>query len=414
MRSAQRLLGDPRLMRLLKALAASGGETRLVGGAVRDALLGLEPHEIDLATTATPDRVVKAAESAGLKSAPTGIDHGTVTIIVEGTPFEVTTLREDVETFGRSARVRFGVDFEQDALRRDFTVNALSLSTDGRLHDYAGGLEDLVARRVRFIGDPATRIAEDYLRILRFFRFHAAIGEGAIDPAGLAATIAAREQLSLLSPERLRAELLKLLVARRAADAVWLMAQTGVMEVVIGACFPARLERFVAIEQTESGPYDALMRLGALAVLTREDADRLRARLRLSNAEHLRLARAAQALAEIRSAEAPPAAQDMTRQLFLYERRTAGDALALAHAESRAEPGDICWRAARLFLRANAAPNFPVRSADLIAAGIAPGPALGAALKRLQALWIRAGFPRDPSIVKQLVAAAVAAASSQN
>ncbi len=165
MTDARRLLDDVKLARLLAALEATGSETRVVGGAVRDMLLGRPPREIDLATAAPPDRVIQAAENAGLKAVPTGIEHGTVTIVVEGTPFEVTSLREDIETDGRFAKVRFGADFEKDALRRDFTVNALSLSANGRLHDYAGGLEDIARRRIRFIGDPATRIAEDHLRI---------------------------------------------------------------------------------------------------------------------------------------------------------------------------------------------------------------------------------------------------------
>jgi poly(A) polymerase len=153
---ASRLLSDPKLARLLAALAATGCESRVVGGAVRDALLGVEPHEIDIATAALPEAVARAAKAAGLKAVPTGLAHGTVTVVVEGTPFEVTTLREDVETYGRAAKVRFGADFEQDALRRDFTVNAMSLSPDGRLYDYVGGQADLRRRRIRFIGDPAT------------------------------------------------------------------------------------------------------------------------------------------------------------------------------------------------------------------------------------------------------------------
>jgi poly(A) polymerase len=402
----QRLLHDEKVARLLAALAATGGETRVVGGAVRDALLGLPPGEIDLATTATPDRVVAAAEAAGLKAVPTGIEHGTVTLIVDGTPFEVTTLREDVETFGRAAKVRFGADFERDALRRDFTVNALSLGVDGRLHDYAGGLEDLSARRVRFIGDPAQRIAEDYLRILRFFRFHASLGGGDIDAAGLAAAVAARDSLKTLSPERLRAELLKLLVAPRAPAAARLMAQSGLLAVVLGFSYPARLEKYAQIAAPDEPPRDAVLRLAALAVATVEDADRLRKRLRLSNAEHQRLSRAARALVDMRRAEAPPPAEELTRILFVHERRAALDALALAQAESRAHADDIVWRGAQFFLRGAASPVFPVRSQQLVAAGVTPGPALGAALKKLQALWIRAGFPQDPAVVQALVAQA--------
>ncbi|MBI1868900.1 MAG: CCA tRNA nucleotidyltransferase [Methylocystis sp.] len=405
------LLADPRVARLFAALAATGGETRIVGGAVRDALLGLSPHEIDLATTALPEEVVEAARRGGLKSVPTGIDHGTVTVIVEGKPFEVTTLREDVETFGRAAKVRFGHDFEIDAKRRDFTVNALSLSKDGRVHDYAGGLEDIARRRIRFIGDPATRIAEDHLRILRFFRFHAAYGEGALEAAGLHAAISARESLAKLSAERIRVELLRLLAARRAVEVAREISQAGISEVFIGATFPGRLERLALIEsatgQGRGRAGDSLARLAAFAVLVSEDADRLRERLRLSNAEHRRLATLAQALQGLHGADAPPNEHDLMRLLFLHGREGARDALTLAHAESAAPAQDETWLQAAGFLSEAPAPQFPVRGADLLAYGVLPGQALGATLKALQAKWIRAGFPTDPQTVARLVEEAV-------
>jgi len=403
MRDAARLLADPKLARLFAALEATGGETRVVGGAVRDVLFGLDPHEVDLATTARPDAVLAAARGAGLKGVPTGIDHGTVTIVVEGTPFEVTTLREDVETFGRAAKVRFGDDFEKDALRRDFTVNALSLTPDGRLHDYTGGLADIEARRIRFIGDPATRIAEDYLRILRFFRFHAAHGVGPFDAAGLHAAIAARENLSVLSRERIRAELLKLLAARRAAPALREMSQAGVIEVILGIGFPARLDRLVAFERALGRPPDALLRLAAFSMLTVEDADRLRERLRLSNHEQARLLGAARLLATLHGEEAPRNDFELTRLLYANGRRAAADALALALAEIAAPSDDPDWLYAARFVETVVAPAFPIKGADLIARGVAPGKALGATLKTLQAKWIRAGFPRDPATVMRLV-----------
>jgi tRNA nucleotidyltransferase/poly(A) polymerase len=408
MKEAARLLDDPKLARLLAALAAAGGETRIVGGAVRDALLGLKPHEIDLATTVLPEASLAAARLAGLKGVATGIDHGTVTIVVDGTPFEVTTLREDVETFGRAAKVRFGGDFEQDALRRDFTVNALSLTADGTLHDYTGGIADIESRRIRFIGDPAQRIAEDYLRILRFFRFHAAHGEGAFDREGLHAAIVARENLARLSRERIRAELLKLLAARRAVEVVREMSHAGVIEVILGMGFPARLERFAAIEAASGRKGDALPRLAAFAVLTVEDADRLRERLRLSNDEYARLSEAARTLEALHGEESPREKFELTRILYLNGRRAAADALALAHAESAAPANDRQWLDAARFVENVTAPTFPIRGADLIARGVAPGKALGAALKTLQAKWIRAGFPRDPAIVLRLVEEATA------
>lgn len=195
-------LREGALVRLLATLDTDGEEARVVGGAVRNALLGEPIHEFDIATTAQPDEVIRRAQAQGFKTVPTGIEHGTVTVVIEGRPFEVTTLREDVETFGRHARVAFGRDWKKDAERRDFTINALSVTRDGIVHDYTGGLADLEKRQIRFIGDPAARIAEDYLRILRFFRFHAHYGEGLPDAAGFHACIAARAQLATLSRER--------------------------------------------------------------------------------------------------------------------------------------------------------------------------------------------------------------------
>src|SRR6202023_1818574 len=220
--------------RVLGLLNGDGEEARVVGGAVRNALLQIPPGDIDIATTALPDEVIRRARAAGIKSVPTGIEHGTVTLVVDGRPFEVTTLREDTETFGRKAKVAFGRDWVRDARRRDFTINGLSVDADGLVHDHVGGLADIEARRVRFIGDAAQRIAEDYLRILRFFRFHAAYGEGAPDPLGLAACIDARAGLERLSHERVRMEVFKLLVAKHAVPTLALMTEIGLLEQVFG------------------------------------------------------------------------------------------------------------------------------------------------------------------------------------
>ncbi|GLI93250.1 CCA tRNA nucleotidyltransferase [Methylocystis echinoides] len=407
MNAAAHLLDDPRLATLFAALARTGAETRVVGGAVRDALFGLPPHEIDLATTALPEAVLAAARAAGLKGVPTGIEHGTVTIVVAGTPFEVTTLREDVETDGRYAVVRFGGDFEQDAKRRDFTVNALSLTPDGQLHDYTGGLADLAQRRIRFIGDAATRIREDYLRVLRFFRFNASHGEGGFDREGLHEAIVARDNLSRLSRERIRAEMIKLLPARRAAEVMRAMSQAGIIEVLLGMGYPARLERLAAFEASRGKKGDAILRLAAFSVLTAEDADRLRDRLRLSNDEHARLVAAARTLGPLHGREAPPPVSHLREMLFLAGSRAACDALALAFAESGARADDPQWLAAAAYLDETPAPVFPIKGADLIALGVAPGRRLGTVLKSLQAKWIRAGFPRDPVVVQHLLEEAV-------
>src|ERR1700681_4728157 len=199
--------------RVLGLLNGDGEEARVVGGAVRNALLQIPPGDIDIATTALPDEVIRRARAAAIKSVPTGIEHGTVTLVVDGRPFEVTTLREDTETFGRKAKVAFGRDWVRDAERRDFTINGLSVDAAGVVHDHVGGLDDVLAKRVRFIGDPSRRIAEDYLRILRFFRIHAAYGAGELDRPGYLACIGARAGLTTLSAERVRMEMLKLMVA---------------------------------------------------------------------------------------------------------------------------------------------------------------------------------------------------------
>src|SRR3979409_898005 len=220
--------------RVLEILDGDGEEARVVGGAVRNALLRLPTAEIDIATTAVPTEVIRRAKAAGIKSVPTGIEHGTVTLVVDAQPFEVTTLREDTETFGRKAKVAFGRDWVRDAERRDFTINGLSVDADGVVHDHVGGLGDIAAKRVRFIGDAGQRIAEDYLRILRFFRIHAAHPAGEPDRAGYLACIAARAGLANLSAERVRMEMLKLMVAQRSAGAIVAMADGGLLLPILG------------------------------------------------------------------------------------------------------------------------------------------------------------------------------------
>ncbi len=286
-----RWLAEPALARALALLNRDGEEARVVGGAARNALMGLPLSDIDIATTATPEEVTRRAVAAGIKAVPTGIDHGTVTLVVDGAPFEVTTLRQDVETYGRKAKVAFGRDWEMDARRRDFTMNALSISPDGRVHDYVGGLADLDARRVRFIGDPAQRIAEDFLRVLRFFRFQASYGHETPDPASLHACIVARQGLRTLSRERVRSELMKLLVAPFAVPTLVVMAEAGFIDLLLGGVPQlASFANMIKVERAAGVAPDAVRRLGALGVFIIEDAERLRERLRLFNAEHERLA----------------------------------------------------------------------------------------------------------------------------
>ena len=401
MNAARTLLGDPRLARVLALLNDDGEEARVVGGAVRNALMGRPHTDHDVTTTAVPTVVIERAKAAGLRTIPTGIAHGTVTILVDGRPFEVTTLREDVETDGRHATIRFGRDFARDALRRDFTINALSLDSEGRVHDYTGGLEDLAAERVRFIGDAKTRIREDYLRTLRFFRFSAEYAAGDLDSAGLAAAVAERDGLARLSRERVRQELLKLVVARRATEAVAAMSEAGLLGPLLGGVTqPLRLARLAAIAP-EAG---ALPRLASLGVIVQEDAERLRQRLKLSNVEAARLATAAGTLARLHGARERPQPRLLRELLFDQGRTGAEDGVLLAWADSGAPASDPGWAAgAARFLADTPEPRLPFSGADLIARGIPAGRPLGAALKRLQAAWIRAGFPQEPHVLAELL-----------
>ncbi len=399
-------LQDAKVKRVFEALA-DAGETRVVGGAVRNALLGHAVHEVDFATTIPPQEIIACARAAKLRSVPTGVEHGTVTLVVDGAPFEVTTTRQDVETDGRRAIVRFGTSFELDAMRRDFTINALSLSADGKLHDYTGGLEDIAAHRVRFIGDAGQRIREDYLRILRYFRFHSAYGDGVTDAAARSAILANRDGLRQLSRERVRAELLKFLVTTRAGAVTGDISDAGIFQILLrGVAYPARLERVIAIEQAHQRPPDALLRMIALAVMTRDDAERLRQHLRLSNVETGRADAAAAALAGLHGASEPPQPRQLHTLLFTQGRVAALDALILAHAESCAAADDIAWRSAASFLQDTPEPRMPFRGADLMAHGVRSGKEMGETLKQLQAAWIRAGFPRDPAVLARLLEAA--------
>ncbi len=290
----------PETQAVFACLNREGFEARVVGGAVRNALLGLPVTEVDFATTARPEDTVRLAAQAGIKTVPTGIDHGTVTLIVSGTPFEVTTLRRDVETFGRHATVAFGEDWAEDARRRDFTMNALYAGSLGEVYDPLGGIGDLRARRVRFVGDPQTRIREDYLRILRFFRFSAEYASGEFDREGVAAAIKERLGLQHLSRERIRAELLRILVARRAASAIEVMDESGILLLILGGVARRkRFERLCAIEAALSLPPSPLLRLAALGLFVTEDAARLSEKLRLSSQETGELAGLAAVLPRI-------------------------------------------------------------------------------------------------------------------
>jgi poly(A) polymerase len=395
-------------VRVLGLLNTDGEEARVVGGAVRNALLGVPIGDIDIATTAVPDEVVRRAKAAGIKSVPTGIEHGTVTLVADGQPFEVTTLREDTETFGRKAKVAFGRDWVGDAHRRDFTINALSVGLDGVVHDYVGGLADIAKRRVRFIGDPRQRIEEDYLRILRFFRIHAAFGAGEVDREGYLACISSLAGLASLSPERVRMEVLKLLVTDGAVGAVMAMADGGFLQAIFGGvAYTATFAAMIASERDLGLAADAIRRLAALAIAVTEDARRLGARLRLSNAEAKRLDSMGHRwwrLADMDEALAK-------RRLYRLGEAAYRDRLLLAWARAGGNTDPLPWRAHASLPQRWSPPKFPLKASDFIVRGVAEGPTLGHVIALAEDAWLAADFPLDAAALAAIADQAVSRVS---
>jgi poly(A) polymerase len=384
----------PETQAVLAALEAGGAGARVDGGAVRNALLDTHVKDLDIATTAVPRDVIRLAEAAGLKAIPTGVEHGTVTVVAEHVPFEVTTLRRDVETFGRHATVAFTDDWAQDARRRDFTINAFYCDREGVVYDPLDGYADLKAQRVRFIGDASERIREDYLRILRFFRFTATYAKGEPDAEGLAATLSLRGGLAQLSGERIRAEMLRLLEAPRAVEIVSVMTRSGLIDDVLGCPGDADLlGRLAAIESALDLEPDALLRLAALAAARPGAALALRERLRLSNAEFERLARVA-----MPDRGFDPAQPEKEAKAFIYrhDAQTFRDGALLAWARSGASPNDKERRDRFLLPTRWQAPTIPVRGSDVVEAGIAEGPAVGRIVRAFEDWWIAEGFPSEP------------------
>jgi poly(A) polymerase len=385
--------------RVLALLNGDGEEARVVGGAVRNALLRIPIGDIDIATTAVPPEVIRRAKAAGIKSVPTGIEHGTVTLVADGRPFEVTTLREDTETFGRKAKVAFGRDWVADAQRRDFTINGLSVDADGVVHDHVGGLDDIAARRVRFIGDPNQRIAEDYLRILRFFRFHAAHGAGEPDRAGYLACIGGRAGLATLSAERMRMEMLKLMVAQGVIGATTAMADGGLLLPILGGVtYTGPLAAMVLAERQLGLPPNAIRRLGALAVSVTEDARRLGIRLRLTNAETKTLDSMGHRWWRLAGMDEATA----RRRLYRLGEERYRDRLMLAWARAGAEADTESWRELATLPERWRAPKFPLKAADFIARGIAEGPGLGHVLALAEDAWLAAEFPLDEATLETI------------
>lgn len=385
---------------VLAALADAGFPARVVGGAVRNTLMGLPVADIDVATPARPEQVVSAVEAAGLAAIPTGVEHGTVTVVADHKPIEVTTLRRDVTTDGRRATVAFTDDWAEDAKRRDFTMNALYCDGAGRLFDPVGGLADIRARQVRFIGFADERIAEDYLRILRFFRFHAAYATGAPDSVAMGACARGLGGVSRLSAERIRGELVKLLVAPGAIGSVAAMTDIGLLVHCLGSApRPGILAAIVRSEAAAGAMPDAMLRLSALALAVNDDISRLAGLLRLSVAERHSLLVIDDSFAERLDVGSPRGAR---RHVYSHG-ATAARRHAIALEALRPSA-----RAAALTLRDTAEnwqpPRLPVGGGDLLRRGLAPGPQIGKLLSEIEGWWIESDFPGSGAVEAELAA----------
>ena len=376
---------------LAQMFAHSAYTARFVGGVVRNALLGEIINDFDVATDAPPEQVMELAQKAGFKAIGTGLAHGTVTIIIEKVVFEITTLRVDLQTDGRHAQIAFTDDWRKDAARRDFTMNALYADFDGTIFDPLGGYEDLVARRVRFIGCAKDRIIEDYLRILRFFRFNAQYGDGPLDEPGLSACVRLQAGLSGLSAERIGAEFLRLLVAKNAAPVLKVMFAYGLILPLTGLV--PLLHRFLNLLELEHAldrSPDAIERLGALFMLAPGNENRLAARLRLSNRQKYSVqlwGRAAVLHRKMSKTEA---------RLALYK---LGEDYQMSVVISWLRSGDarmnIQWRKLYDLPSDWQPPRFPLKGEDLVASGMTPGPVIGQTLRSLEKDWLVSDFRLD-------------------
>ena len=379
---------EPATLAVLEALAAGGVEARFVGGAVRDALLGRLIGDIDIATPAVPERVMELLEKRGIKVVPTGLAHGTVTAIAGMPPrhFEITTLRRDVETYGRRARVAFDADWAADAARRDFTINAIFLAPDGTLHDPVGGLADLRARRIRFVGDPTTRIAEDVLRILRYYRFEARFGTGSGDPPARAACRIAAHLLPSLSAERVAQELIKLLEAPDPLPVLQMMHEDGVLAIILREAKRLdRLQQMIAIEPEA----DPLRRLAALIEVDAAGAIAVAERLRFSNAWRDRLRGLAPPWA------VDPRANGRAQRRALY--RLGGGRysdIALLLAAEGAMSGERLTELLALS-RNWIPPVFPLTGHDVTGLGVRPGEKVGKLLDAVHDWWEAGDYSAD-------------------
>jgi len=397
----------PETRAVLDTLTKDGGEARFVGGVVRNALLHRPTTDIDIATPLLPGDVTQRLQAAGLAAVPTGIEHGTVTAIAHGKPFEITTLRRDVSTDGRRATVAFTGDWKEDAGRRDFTINALYASPAGEVFDYFSGLADLEAGQVRFVGDPVTRIREDYLRILRLFRFHAWYGRGEIGADSLRAAAAEKDGIGKLSGERLQKELLKLLEAEDPAPVVRVMAASGILgEVLPGTPNLSRFERLIDIDRSAFFPADPQLRLAAMLPANLDFAEASADRLKLSNADRERIRDLAGATEKI-----VPwlSIREARRLLYRLGAQRFRDRVRLRWAEDQKDSNAVQWRALLAVADAWQRPIFPLSGKDVMAAGVVEGPLVGRVLSEIEDWWIESDFAADEFSLAERLKAVVQA-----
>jgi poly(A) polymerase len=389
-------LTAPETARVLDALEAAGGPdcARFVGGCVRNSVLGLPISDIDIATTLMPEASMRALEAAGIRAVPTGVEHGTVTAVCDRTPFEVTTLRRDVETDGRRAVVAFTTDWSEDAQRRDFTLNSLYARRDGTIFDPTGhGVADARAGRIVFVGDAEQRLREDHLRSLRFFRFHAWYGRGEPDPGALSAIRALKDQVAKLPAERVSTELIKILAADDPRAAVRLMAQTSVLSVVLpGASDLTRFERLVEIEAEQLFECEPALRLAALLPDDQVAAGRLAERLRLSNADRDRIVAALSPTPKLKSWMSP---REIRREVYRAGKTAFRDRAKLAWAASAGTAAVMQWRGMIALAEGWEPPAFPLSGDDVLKAGAPKGPLVGQVLREVEDWWIDHDFIDD-------------------
>ena len=377
----------------MRALTRDGGAARFVGGSVGNALLGEPVVDIDIATPIQPAEVIGRLKQSGLSAVPTGIDHGTVTAISSGKPFEVTTLRRDVSTDGRRATVAFTTEWSEDAARRDFTINALYASEDGEIFDYFGGLDDLKARRVRFVGDARTRIREDYLRILRLFRFHAWYGKGELDTDAYDAATTERAGLKLLSGERVQKELLRLLEAKAPILSLQAMQRASILAEILPAELQLeRVAHLVNIEAANRRGPDKLLRLAALLPDDTKVARKLSQSLKLSNADKDRLIEALDVDERISTSLSP---RETRQLLYRLGKRCFMDQALLRWSDRKRDGKDAAWRKLLKLAESWEKPELPIDGRDVMAKGIDEGPKIGTTLRALEEEWIEADFELD-------------------